>query len=617
MKNQIPTPDDNPCQYFAGLKRHKIFALILMVAGLASSVWAGAGTWTGSTSTDWNTAGNWSGGVPSGGNATIDLATGNICTLTANASATPVDIRIGDASGLTGRVDHQAGTLATGTGNWFFTGINTGTGYYNLANTASAGSGLTGFAQGSGSLSASIIWVGGAWYNDNGIGTMKINTTGTVNAYNTGWVSLCAGESWNGLTGIGEIDLESGTVNAAGELWLGVNNLAGSGTASGTLKMTGGTLNVNTGNDGNPNYVGYNNGNGTMIVSNGTANFAGELRVGGSDTSGTGFNANGTLTMYGGNVNVGALTMARGNNNQNNCSGTVTVNGGTLTSTNDVVGGFAGAGTGTININGGTFNVGTTSTKWLQFGVWDTTAAVINVTNGNLNLNAGTSIKFNIQNSSGAHTINQYGGNVTFYSDFATTVGGGGAVDLRYASGSTGANTYNLNGGTLTVPQIIASQTTGTRAFNLNGGTLKAAAASSSFFASGVASAATVNSTSTIDNNGNAITIGQVLAGAGGLTFTDLGAAAVTTLTGGNTYTGNTTISAGTLALSGSGVLASTNLTVASGATFDVSAISFTLAGNGNLFGSGTVNGAVNTTSGSQIFPARTALPPRLPLIII
>jgi autotransporter-associated beta strand protein len=604
MKNQVPTPESNLCRYFAGLKRHKIIALVLTVAGLASSVWAGAGTWTGTTSTDWNTAGNWSGGVPSGGNATIDLVAGNICTLTANASATPVDIRIGEAAGLTGRVDHRAGTLSTGSGNWFFAGINTGTGYYNLANTASAGSGLTGFAQGSGSLSASIIWVGGAWYNDNGIGTVKINTTGTVSAYNTGWVSICAGESWNGGTGIGEIDLESGTVNAAGELWLGVDNAAGSGTASGTLKMTGGTLNVNTGNDGNPNYVGYNNGNGTMIVTNGTANFTDELRVGGSDTSGTGFNAAGTLSTYGGNVNVSSLTLARGNNNQNGCNGTINVNGGILTSTNDVVSGFAGTGTGTININGGTFNVGTANTKWLQLGVWDTTVSVINVTNGNLNLNTGTSIKFDLQNSSGAHTINQYGGNVTFYSDFATTVGGGGAVDLRYASGSTGANTYNLNGGTLTVPQIIASQATGTRAFNFNGGTLKAAAASSSFFASGVASAATVNSNSTIDNNGKAITIGQVLAGSGGLTFADSGAAAVTTLTGAETYTGNTTISGGTLALSGSGSLASTNLTVSSGATLDVSVISFTLGGTQNLLGSGTVNGAVNTTSGSQIYPA-------------
>ena len=607
MKNQVPTPDDNLYRYFSGLKRHKIFALILMVAGLASSVWAGAGTWTGSTSTDWNTAGNWSGGVPSGGNATIDLATGNICTLTANASATPVDIRIGEAAGLTGRVDHRAGSLSTGSGNWFFAGINTGTGYYNLANTASAGSGLTGFAQGSGSLTAGKVWVGGAWYNDNGTGTMRVNTTGSINAYDNSangvYASIILGESWNAGTGIGELDFENGTISGYGSLWLGVNNWAGAGTASGTLKMNGGTLIVDTANDGNPSYVGYNNGQGTMIVSNGTANFTDELRVGGSDTSGTGYNANGTLTMYGGNVNLGALTLARGNNNQNGCSGTININGGTLSSTNDVISGFAGTGTGTININGGTFNVGTTSTKWLQFGIWDTTAAVINVTNGNFNLNTGTSIKFNIQNSSGAHTINQYGGAVTFYSDFATTVGGTGVIDLRTASGSTGANTYNLNGGTLTVPQIIASQTTGTRAFNLNGGTLKAAAASASFFASGVASAATVNSTSTIDNNGNAITIGQALTGTGGLTFGDSGAAAVTTLTGAETYTGNTTINAGTLALSGSGSLASTNLTVSSGATLDVSAISFTLGGSQNLFGSGTINGAVNTTSGSKIYP--------------
>ena len=609
MKNQVPTPESNLCRYFAGLKRHKIIALVLTVAGLASSVWAGAGTWTGTTSTDWNTAGNWSGGVPSGGNATIDLATGNVCTLAANASATPVDIRIGEAGGLTGRVDHQAGTLSTGSGNWFFAGINTGTGYYNLANTASAGSGLTGFAQGSGSLSASIIWVGGAWYNDNGIGTMRINTTGTVSAYNTGWVSLCAGESWNGGTGIGEIDLENGTVNAAGALWLGVDNAAGSGTASGTLKMTGGTLNVANSGSG-PNYVGYNNGNGTMIVSNGTANFAGELQVGGSDSSGTGFNANGALTMYGGNLNVGALTLARGNNNQNGCNGTINVNGGILTSTNDVVSGFAGTGTGTININGGTFNVGTANTKWLQLGVWDTTVSVINVTNGNLNLNAGTSIKFNLQNSSGAHTINQYGGAVTFYSDFATTVGGGGAIDFRYASGSTGANTYNLNGGTLTVPQIIASQTTGTRAFNFNGGTLKPTAANASFFASGVASAANVLANGAIiDTAGYNITIGQTLAdggGGGGLTKVGNG---TLTLTGGYGYTGPTIVKAGTLAVDASQSTSASALTV-SNAALSLSqnnGNSSLNAGNISLAGTNVLNFNFGTATGPTGNPAINA----------
>jgi autotransporter-associated beta strand protein len=57
------------------------------------------------------------------------------------------------------------------------------------------------------------------------------------------------------------------------------------------------------------------------------------------------------------------------------------------------------------------------------------------------------------------------------------------------------------------------------------------------------------------------------------LALTKVGTSSLT-LSGVNTYTGNTTISGGTLALSGSGSIASANVSVATGAKFDVSAIS-------------------------------------------
>jgi len=101
---------------------------------------------------------------------------------------------------------------------------------------------------------------------------------------------------------------------------------------------------------------------------------------------------------------------------------------------------------------------------------------------------------------------------------------------------------------------------------------------------------------------GNLIT-GVISEGTNVVTLTKAGAG-TWTLQGANTYTGNTVISNGTLALSGSGAITgSTNLIVHEGATFDVSAASFTLGGSQVLSGNGTVAGNLANSSGSQITP--------------
>ncbi|MBJ7284530.1 MAG: hypothetical protein JHD00_05465, partial [Akkermansiaceae bacterium] len=110
--------------------------------------------WTGTTSSDWNVATNWSeGGVPDQSfddNAVVAAVSPNIATITANISSTPKDIIVRGG----GRLDHTAGTAGTGGGAWMFVGQNDTAGTYNLANTGSAGGGITGFAQGTGSLNA-------------------------------------------------------------------------------------------------------------------------------------------------------------------------------------------------------------------------------------------------------------------------------------------------------------------------------------------------------------------------------------------------------------------------------------------------------------------------------
>jgi autotransporter-associated beta strand protein len=65
----------------------------------------------------------------------------------------------------------------------------------------------------------------------------------------------------------------------------------------------------------------------------------------------------------------------------------------------------------------------------------------------------------------------------------------------------------------------------------------------------------------------------------------------VLTLSVANTYSGTTTVTAGTLAVSGSGTVGTGNVSVASGATFDLSAIttSLTLSSTQTLSGAGTI----------------------------
>ena len=392
------------------------------------------------------------------------------------------------------------------------------------------------------------------------------------------------------------------TKTGSGTLTLnGTDNVGGSLTVSaGAVNITGGSTTFG----GGTSTVGYLTGSGNLTVTGGSLAFASELRVGGSDQNGSQYVATGAVTVANATLSVNNLTVARGNYLDNSISGTVTVNsGGAVISTNDVILEFAGMGRGKLALNGGNFIIGPTATKWLMIGYYDTGTGELDITNGTLFLENGTSLKMCRSGNTGGNVVNQAGGNVTFYSDAGVTIGGGGNLDLNYAGGATSTNTYNLNGGTLTVPQIISSLSSAARIFNFNGGTLKPAAAGASFFASGVASSANVrNFGAKIDMAGVNATIGQALqhsaiagdsATDGGLTKNGEG---TLTLSAANTYTGTTAINAGTLALGSAASIANSGgMALAGGAVFDVSAATggFTLGAAQTLSGSGSVNGAV------------------------
>jgi len=105
-----------------------------------------------------------------------------------------------------------------------------------------------------------------------------------------------------------------------------------------------------------------------------------------------------------------------------------------------------------------------------------------------------------------------------------------------------------------------------------------------------------------VTSSGNLI-LGGILSGSGGFEKTGAGTGLLR-LTNANTFTGPTSVTAGTLALGANASISSSSvISVASGATFDVSAVTggFALGSAQTLGGSGTVTGAVSLTSTGSI----------------
>jgi len=401
--------------------------------------------------------------------------------------------------------------------------------------------------------------------------------------------------------------LANGT-NALTKTGSGALTLSGVNSYSGTTYVDQGVVTIAGSNNGSGGYVVNNSG--TLNVTGTLTSTAGLAMLVGNGSGNGVLNVNSGSTVTLGTTSSGAtasLEISNSSSGADTASGTVNVNGGTLTTLGDMTVGLGGNQTGKLVINSGTVNVATTVTKWLKLGQYDNGSGEIDINGGNLNLHTNTAIKFNVNGGAGASVITQNAGTVTFYSDNGTTIGGTGDLDMQYAS-SLASNTYNLNGGTLIVPQVDSTATGGTRTFNFNGGTLTAAKTNSTFFnlGTGNARANVRNGGAIIDTNGNSVTIVQALlhSNIGGDNAIDGGLAkngvGTLTLNGVSTYTGATTINAGTLALGSGGSLTSTTFNIAAGATLDVSAqSSFSLSGK-------AVNLSLNNTAGSGLINAGT-----------
>ena len=126
---------------------------------------------------------------------------------------------------------------------------------------------------------------------------------------------------------------------------------------------------------------------------------------------------------------------------------------------------------------------------------------------GSLNLLNNSQILMGVNgNQTGTTAFNHNGGDVTFYSDNGTTVGGTGNTVVGNAG--TGNHTYNLNGGTLSTGSVVRNGGTGT--LNLNGGTLKATRNDANLI-SNLSAANVGNGGAIIDTNGNNVPVNQPL----------------------------------------------------------------------------------------------------------
>jgi autotransporter-associated beta strand protein len=329
-----------------------------------------------------------------------------------------------------------------------------------------------------------------------------------------------------------------------------VDLIIGPAGTTGRLDQNAGTLATGSGN-----WITMGEGGTGILNVNGGSLTTGDLHM--ARTGGTG---TATVTVGGTLSTTGSVVVADGQNNTATSVGTLSLtSGGTVNAEGDLVVSFAGAATtqGIVNIGAGaTFNVASTTKRWVIMNVWDATKGEINVNGGTLNLNANTDIQFSTGSwgpgsSDGASSITLNSG--------AINGGAYAVINLNNNADRTSiSNTLNLNGGTLTIGQIVSGKANGARVVNFNGGILRAAGSTTTFFGANAASTANVLSNGAIiDSNDFDVTIGKALTAdtvstGGGLVKNGAG---TLSLAGVNTYTGNTVVNAGNLTLADNGAL--------------------------------------------------------------
>ncbi|MFD0894631.1 autotransporter-associated beta strand repeat-containing protein [Luteolibacter ambystomatis] len=496
------------------------------------------------------------------GSNSLNLGTGNVTmsvspVITTDGSAT---LTVGGSiSGAFGISKTGAGTLALGGAASTFTGgVTFSSGTLAINGAAALGTGAFNIDGGAvlDNTSAGAVTLtttnNGTWNNDItftgtqslnlGAGAITLGGTGdrtfnvVANAFTVGSFTSTQGlvKTGAGTLGLGAAGITNlgGTLTVqAGKIQTGINDLkatglAGSGTIEngsgvvrwlyitnpvdntftgvlqdgagvgklGLLKAGAGKLTL-TGNSSMGDQVTVNGGllnvTGSLSLSKTVVPTAlaagGGIRVGTGATLGSAGevwlsnveNTYGSLNIDGGTVNVGSwLAFGRGGGN-----GLLTHNGGTLNiSTNNLtLGSFGGAATGTIDTLHGVATFRGSS-------VTDLSATAAN--QGNIYVGENTT------------------GVMTMMESASVTAHGPNGVIIAKQNTTNSAGVFNLLGGVLTTTSITGG--TGTSTANFNGGTVKAFADSATFIAT-LGNAFVRSGGLTVDLNGKTLTAPQAL----------------------------------------------------------------------------------------------------------
>jgi autotransporter-associated beta strand protein len=497
-------------------------------------------------------------------------------------------------SGSTGAVTLTSGTIAGTTGVLNGTSYAVQSGYAgtSLGGTAA----LTKTTAGLVTLSGSNSFAGGSTIS---AGTLEfaniasMPSAGTVSVANAATLAVrfgSAGQTTSGTSGAGSLGaliagtgLQGSSVAWSSSANLGIDTSSGNATYAGAITNTsGGALGVYKLGANMLTLAGSNTYSDGTTVTAGTLTLAAGASI--TDSGSVGLNVgNGVVNIQGLYNAATSSKVFVGGGGVLNVSGSLNYTGGGLQ-----IGNVAGTlpGSGTLNVTAGSLSYNSPGN---QFNIGYGTVGVVNLTGGTINTPA--KVDLGGSSSSGTGTLNISGSGVFIASTGSSffTLGYGG-------TGSTGV--VNLGPGGLLQSVIAITGGSGASTFNFNGGTLQATAASAGFL-SGLTSANVQAGGASINDGGNAITIAQnLLSGAstdGGLYKSGAG---TLSLAGSNSYNGPTTIVAGTLALGSTGSInRSSSISIASGATFDVSAISgYSLQQNLYATGTGTatIRGALN-----------------------
>lgn len=517
-----------------------ITAITICMTGASS----GADTfWTGTTSTAWNTPTNWNTNlVPAGVNTFVNITPANIATISANISATPVDILVGQGGGTNGRLIHNAGTATTGDNNWLIIARGGGTGRYDLSNADGS--------IGSGSMTVGNNGGGGRLYvgTDTGsTGIVNVNTTGTLITRN----DLVIGENGNGT-----FNLTAGTVTNGG--W---NFIGRDGSGVGNFTQTGGSL-TNTGRT----YIGSGTGIGNVIISGGIHNANAEVSFGSGNLTAS---LPSTLALSGtGTFNTGKCAIGGNALEEATGKATATISGTAALNVNGEL--WIGQGTGsvgTLTMTGGAITVN----NWLDIGRLGGTGT-LTMSNGSITKSGGGNFSVG---DTGPGTFTMTGGlvNVTggaFWAGNNNTsiTDVSGTAEIRTSSftvaAAGGTSTVGLDGGTLKAGQIIGGSGTAEVDFN---GTQIIATVTQPAFISNLDVAKIEAGGLKIDSAGFNLTSGQVLSGTvGDLTKSGAGTLKLTAV---SNYSGNNIVNGGKL-YSNNKMTGTGNLTVANGAGFGI-----------------------------------------------